>query len=283
MSVWWLSGVLLDLLGRHVGRRADGRDLRGVAARDQRRAEVGDLHVGLARVQDVGGLDVAVRDAHLVRELERARALEDDLHHAVDRQQLLRVAMPLQRAAVDVLHDDVVQLVVGHRVVDLADVRVLQLAGERGLGDEQLAVQLAAVGVLERLGQHHLDRDVAAVERVVAQVDDAGRASPELAQHRVLADALGDARRRSWRLAALARARHRRLHLRGRGAAEVVARGHRAFQREAVEHVVADRGEKRLSTASGRPERSQPTASASRTARATMPCASRNATPLRTR
>ena len=33
----------------------------------------------------------------------------------------------LERAAVDVLHDDVGQLLVGHRVVDLADVRMRSL------------------------------------------------------------------------------------------------------------------------------------------------------------
>ena len=75
----------------------------------------------------------------------------------------------LQRAAVDVFHDDVVQGFVGDRVVDLADVRVLELPGERGLGEEELAVELAALRVLHRLGERDLDRDVALVERVVAE------------------------------------------------------------------------------------------------------------------
>ena len=37
-----------DLLGRHVGGRADARDLRGVGARELRGAEVGDLDVEVA-------------------------------------------------------------------------------------------------------------------------------------------------------------------------------------------------------------------------------------------
>src|SRR5258705_343503 len=75
------EALILHLLGRHVGRRADGADLRGLALRDQRGAEIADLHVGFAGVQDVGGLEVAVRDAEAMRELEGARALENHLHH----------------------------------------------------------------------------------------------------------------------------------------------------------------------------------------------------------
>ena len=41
--------------------------------------------------QDVGRLDVAMGDAHAVGVVERARALEDDLDQAVDRQQVLGV------------------------------------------------------------------------------------------------------------------------------------------------------------------------------------------------
>ena len=231
--------MLLHLLRRHVGGRADRRDLRRVAAGDQRGAEVGDLHVGLAGVEDVGRLDVAVRDAHLVRELERARALEDDLDHLVDRQQVLRRAELLQRAAVDVLHHDVVQRLVGDRVVDLADVRVLQLAGERGLGDEQLAVELAALRVVEQRRGDQLDRDVALGERVVAEVDLGGRArSRGGARPGTCRSAAG------WSSGAFTATRPQRArlracalvdgrpHLRRRGAADVVARGDRAFERQ---------------------------------------------------
>ena len=135
-----IEALLLHLLGRHIRRRADRADLRGLAARDQRRAEIGDLHVGFAGVQQVRRLEVAVRDPEAMRELERARALEDDLHRALHRQQGVGATVLFERAAVDVLHHEVMQLLLGHRVVDLADVRVLQLAGERRLGEEQLLV-----------------------------------------------------------------------------------------------------------------------------------------------
>jgi hypothetical protein len=74
------------------------------------------------------------------------------------------------------------------RVVDLGDVRVGELAGERGLGDEQLAEDLPALRVVEPLLVDDLHRDVAARELVVAQVDLARRAVAELADDLVLAD-----------------------------------------------------------------------------------------------
>jgi hypothetical protein len=63
----------------------------------QRRAEVGNLDVAAAALravrriyqQDVGRLDVAMGDAGAKGIVERARAFEDHLHQAVDRQQVL--------------------------------------------------------------------------------------------------------------------------------------------------------------------------------------------------
>ena len=199
---------VLHLLGRHVRGRADAGHLRGLARGDQRGAEVADFHVGLAGVQDVGGLDIAVRDSVFVREFERARALEDDLDRALDREQRLRATVLLERAAVDVFHHEVVQGLVGDGVVDLADMGVLQLAGELRLGEEELAVHLAARGVDQCLGKRHLDRDVAQVERVVAEVHLGGRALAQLAHHRVFPD-LGKARARA----------HARRRLRARASA----------------------------------------------------------------
>ena len=75
----------------------------------------------------------------------------------------------LQRAAVDVFHDDVAAVVFGHGVVDGDDVRVRQLAGQRRLGDEQLAVALAVLVVAQHFRIDHLDRDLAVGKRVAAR------------------------------------------------------------------------------------------------------------------
>src|ERR1019366_3747523 len=138
------------------------------AGGNERRAEVGNLDVGLSVQQDVGRLDVAVDDPGAVGEIQGPGAFENDLDDPVERQQGVRVAVRLERAAVDVFHHHVGEAFVHHRVVDLHDVRVRELAGERRFGDEQLFEQVAILGVGERVGEHHLDGDLAVGERIVA-------------------------------------------------------------------------------------------------------------------
>ena len=65
-----------------------------------------------------------------------------------------------------------------------------ELAGKRGLGDEELAKDLPALGIVQPVLVHDLDRDVAPRELVVAQVDLARRTVAELADHLVFADAV---------------------------------------------------------------------------------------------
>ena len=86
----------------------------------------------------------------------------------------------LERAALDVLHDDVAALLVGHGVEDGGDMRMRQLAGERSLGQEQLAEALAVLLVAQHLPLHDLDRHLAVGERVHAEVHGAGGALAEL-------------------------------------------------------------------------------------------------------
>ena len=139
--------------------------LRGLGRGGQRGAEIRDLDVGVLRQQDVGRLDVAMDHAVSVRVVERLAALEDDLDDLVDRQQIVDLGVLLERAALDVLHDDVAAFLVGHRVEDGRDVRMRQLAGERSLGQEQLAEALAVLLVAQHLALHHLDRHLAVGER----------------------------------------------------------------------------------------------------------------------
>jgi hypothetical protein len=87
-----------------------------------------------------------VRDADAVGEVERARAFEDDFDDALDRQQGRRRATRFERAAPHVLHDDVAEVLGDDGIVDLDDVRVRQLADERRLVEEQVRVELAALG-----------------------------------------------------------------------------------------------------------------------------------------
>ena len=96
----------------------------------------------------------------------------------------------VERRAGHVLHHQVAAVGLDHRVVDVDDVRVVQLAGERGLGDERLVHHALGLGVDAGRELQHLDRDVAVGERVAREVHAAGGAAADLADHRVLADRL---------------------------------------------------------------------------------------------
>jgi hypothetical protein len=140
--------------------------------------------------QDVGRLDVAVGDAEAVGIIERPRAFENQLDDAVDRQQAAGMGMGFQRAAGDILHDDIAEILGDHGIVDLDDVRVVELADQRGLVEEQVAVQLALFRVAQDARAGNLDRHVALGKRVAAEVDGAGRTFPERLDQFVFAELL---------------------------------------------------------------------------------------------
>jgi hypothetical protein len=180
--------LALDMLRRHVIGRAHRRGLHHLALLQERGAEVGDLHLGAFGNHDVRRLDVAVDDALARRVLQRAAALEADLQHVGDRQQLAGGDVPGQIAAHHQLHRDVTGILADHRVEDRDDMRVAQLAGERGLVQELRAVDGAELGIAEHLGLDGLERHFLAGEGVLREVDGAGRALAEVLLHFVFAD-----------------------------------------------------------------------------------------------
>jgi hypothetical protein len=96
--------------------------------------------------EDVRRLDVAMVMPGPESKIERPRALEDDLDDALDGSSRSGEQTDLQGAAGDILHDDVAELVVDHRIVGLDDVRVRQLADQRRLVEEEVGVQPARFG-----------------------------------------------------------------------------------------------------------------------------------------
>src|SRR5205814_7846100 len=87
-----------------------------------------------------------------------------------------------------------------------ADVRVRELAGEGGFGEEQLAEQPPARRVAQRLGKDALHRHLAVAERVLAQKHFRGRPLAQLADDGVIADLLHQRARCARRLRARAAA-----------------------------------------------------------------------------
>ena len=154
-----------QLFRRHIAGRADVADLRLFDVQQQRRAHVGDLDVAVFGEQHVGGLDVAVDDAVELRVVQRAAALEHVIHHAVDGQQVVRFGIFFQRAAADIFHHDVAGIVADHRIVDRHDVRMRQLACQRGFVIQLALVQFAHLGVVQYLLLQYLDRHLALRER----------------------------------------------------------------------------------------------------------------------
>jgi hypothetical protein len=184
--------VAVQLLRRHVGQRADTKDLGALGVQVHHAAEIADLHVHhlvpAQHRQDVGRLDVAVDQPLAGHVGQRHRALEADLHHLLQRQQRIGAAKAAQRHAVHVFHHQVRRFGVLDRVVDLHHVRVLQPPHQRGLGGKEVLLEMAFGRVLRQPGAHALDRHLALVELVPGQEDLARRAFAQARAHRVLAD-----------------------------------------------------------------------------------------------
>ena len=123
--------------------------------------------------------------------MQRLGALEHDLDHIIEAQQIVGAAVGRQRArAVHVLGDDIAMAILFAGVVDRQDVRMLQHADHVRFGQEHLARDARALIIAAGIDVVDLDGDVAAVVRIVRQVDGAGAAAADLIDDEVLADAL---------------------------------------------------------------------------------------------
>ena len=169
------------LLGGHVHRRADvvalfGQVLARMLVQVERDAEVGEHRHAVLGEQDVLGLDVAVHDARAVGVRQRLGGLAGDPEGVVHRQALLPLEAGTERLAADVGHGEPELPVVLARVVDRADVGVLQPRRRRDLAAEALDVHAGA-----DLGPEQLEGDGPVVAQVVGEVDGRHSAPAELA------------------------------------------------------------------------------------------------------
>jgi hypothetical protein len=88
------------------------------------------------------------------------------------------------------LGDDVTMAVLFAGIVDRQNVRVLQHADHVRFGEEHLARDSFAIFIAGGIDVVDLDGHVAAVIRIMRQVDDAGAAASDLVDDHVLADFL---------------------------------------------------------------------------------------------
>jgi len=123
---------LVHLLGSHVTQGAERHAGEGechverFAAQQLGQAEVGDLHAALFVEEQVLGLDVAVHEALLVRVFEGVANLRHDGQRLGGREPARLEKLP-EIHAVHILHDDVVEAARFAEVVDINDVRMVEL------------------------------------------------------------------------------------------------------------------------------------------------------------
>ncbi len=150
-----------------------------------RDAEVEQLRRPVARDQNIAGLQIAVNDQVLVRVLHGAADADEQPEPSLDRE-VVDVAIPVDRQAVDELHHEVRQAVVGRSAVDQAgDVRVIEVGENLAFVPETL---LDEGGV--EAGSDDLDRDLLVVLVIgpAAEIHGAHSAVADLSHHRVRPD-----------------------------------------------------------------------------------------------
>jgi hypothetical protein len=170
-----VGDAVRELLGRHEFRRAHVRH-------EIRQAEVGDRDVLLAVDEDVGGLEVAVKEALGVRGLQRLEDLARDLPDLAQVVPLAGLEDRGERLALGHLGDDADRLLVLEHI-DEGDDRRVAHARERGFAKRGEAFRRE----LGRRNDLHRDDPVA----VAAAVDGADGALADQRPDLVGPDALG--------------------------------------------------------------------------------------------
>ena len=170
-----------DLLGRHVFRRADHvaglGELRVALLLRGGDAEVHDLDQARVVDQHVGGLQVAVDDAGLVRHGHAGGDVHRVAHGLVERQRLV-VDLVAERVRREVLHRDRVVAADEQEVVDADDVAVRDLARVAQLVHEPLHHLL----VLRDVRVQELEHQPLVDDRVLHQQHGAEGALADLLQ-----------------------------------------------------------------------------------------------------
>jgi hypothetical protein len=205
------SGVdrlALDLLGRHVARGSHelagpcekpfGGELRGAVeigvGVELGEAEVENLDLALARQHDVGGLEIAMHHAPVVRRRHRVEQLVGELEQAGNRQAARR-DRAVESLAFDQLHGQEV------RAVRLLDRVQRHDAGvvDRGCGARLALESLETLEVRRELAWQHLESDPAPQLGVLGEVHLSHPSGADALEDPKVRKGLADHRRRTAR------------------------------------------------------------------------------------
>ena len=149
--------LALRLLGREVGDGAQDDTGGGLprAGQGARNAEVTHFHLIGGREQYILWLNVTVDHAVAVGEVEGVAELTGNDDGPGEREPALAGDDLLEGAALDVLHDDVIRVIVAAQIVDGHDAGVRQTGGELGLLLEAAHQRgLATVLLMQDLDRH---------------------------------------------------------------------------------------------------------------------------------
>src|SRR5439155_5716346 len=150
-------------------------------------AEIGDLdHAGVD--DDVGGLDIAMDDAPIVRVVERGGGLPKEAEDARGLERLIQGENLLDGGAWDELHGDVGRVVLFSHVVDRDNAGMRQDARRPRFAKQALALFPALFGVADFAQANSLDGDFPPDGRIERAVHDSHRAATEFTEDLISAE-----------------------------------------------------------------------------------------------